>query len=80
MIPCLLRTAFHIEAGGLTGTPRTPGQFTTTRDPDEAHLILAALVAALALSRAVDDPHLSDEILTRTARALARDTGTNPPG
>jgi TetR/AcrR family transcriptional regulator, transcriptional repressor for nem operon len=40
------------------------------RHPDQAHLILAALVGALLLARAVDDPGLSDEILMRTARAL----------
>jgi TetR/AcrR family transcriptional regulator, transcriptional repressor for nem operon len=39
---------------------------------DEAHLILAALVGALSMSRAVNDPDLSDEILDRTARALHR--------
>ena len=39
---------------------------------DEAFLLLAALVGALAMARAVDEPELSDEILTRTARALHR--------
>jgi TetR/AcrR family transcriptional repressor of nem operon len=37
---------------------------------DEAILTLAALVGAVAMARAVDDPELSDEILTRTANAL----------
>lgn len=39
-------------------------------DSDEAHLILAALVGAIVLARAVDDRPLSNEILDRTARAL----------
>jgi TetR/AcrR family transcriptional repressor of nem operon len=39
-------------------------------DPDEGHLILAALVGALVLARAVDDRGLSDEILDNVARAL----------
>jgi len=43
-------------------------------DPDDPHLILATLVGALALARAVDDPVLSDEILERAARALHRHT------
>jgi TetR/AcrR family transcriptional regulator, transcriptional repressor for nem operon len=42
------------------------------RDPDECHLILAALVGALLLARAVDDRGLSDEILESAARALHR--------
>ena len=40
------------------------------RDPDGAHLILATLVGALVLARAVDDRLLSDEILDGAARAL----------
>jgi TetR/AcrR family transcriptional repressor of nem operon len=48
------------------------------RDPDEAHLILAALVGALVLARAVDDGGLSDEILENVARALHRYVD-NPP-
>lgn len=43
----------------------TPGD-----DPDDPHLILAALVGAIALARAVEDSSLSDEILERVARAL----------
>jgi TetR/AcrR family transcriptional regulator, transcriptional repressor for nem operon len=39
-------------------------------DSDEAHLILAALVGAIVLARAVDDRALSDEILGSAARAL----------
>jgi TetR/AcrR family transcriptional repressor of nem operon len=39
---------------------------------DEAILILSALVGAVAMARAVDDPELSDEILTGTANALHR--------
>jgi len=39
---------------------------------EEAILTLCALVGAVAMSRAVDDPDLSDEILTRTANALHR--------
>ena len=39
---------------------------------DEALLILSALVGAISMARAVDDPELSDEILQRTARALHR--------
>ena len=48
-------------------TRLTPGS-----DSDEAHLILATLVGALLLARAVDDSRLSDEILETTARALKR--------
>jgi TetR/AcrR family transcriptional repressor of nem operon len=47
-------------------------ELTPGRDPDEAHLILAALVGALLLARAVDDRGLSDEILESAARALHR--------
>src|SRR5436305_2334969 len=43
-----------------------------SRDPDEGHLILAALVGALVLARAVDDRSLSDEIIDNVARALRR--------
>jgi TetR/AcrR family transcriptional repressor of nem operon len=56
---------------------------TPTRDPDDPHLILAALVGAIALARAVNDPTLSDEILESVARALHRHTqceGTPPAG
>jgi TetR/AcrR family transcriptional regulator, transcriptional repressor for nem operon len=45
---------------------------TSGRDTDHAHLILAALVGALVLARAVDDRGLSDEILGNVARALRR--------
>jgi TetR/AcrR family transcriptional repressor of nem operon len=45
-------------------------ELTPARDPDERHLILAALVGALLLARAVDDRSLSDEILDGAARAL----------
>jgi TetR/AcrR family transcriptional repressor of nem operon len=38
--------------------------------PDAPYLTLAALVGAVALARAVNDPALSDELLTRTARRL----------
>jgi TetR/AcrR family transcriptional repressor of nem operon len=41
---------------------------------DEAILILSALVGAVAMARAVDDAEFSDEILTRTANALHRQT------
>jgi TetR/AcrR family transcriptional repressor of nem operon len=47
-------------------------ELTPDRDPDEGHLILAALVGALVLARAVDDRGLSDEILDNVARALRR--------
>ena len=47
-------------------------ELTPARDPDQAHLILAVLVGALLLARAVDDRGLSDEILDRTVRALYR--------
>jgi TetR/AcrR family transcriptional regulator, transcriptional repressor for nem operon len=43
-----------------------------SRDPDDAHLLVAALVGAIVLARAVDDRRLSDEILDSTARALRR--------
>jgi TetR/AcrR family transcriptional repressor of nem operon len=39
---------------------------------DAAFLLLAALVGALSMARAVNEPELSDEILTRTARSLHR--------
>jgi TetR/AcrR family transcriptional regulator, transcriptional repressor for nem operon len=42
------------------------------RDADEAHLLLAALVGALVLARAVDDRGLSDAMLENTRRALHR--------
>jgi TetR/AcrR family transcriptional repressor of nem operon len=45
-------------------------ELTPDRDPDQAHLILAALVGAIVLARAVDDRALSDEILERVAGAL----------
>jgi TetR/AcrR family transcriptional regulator, transcriptional repressor for nem operon len=45
---------------------------TPADDPDEPYLILAALVGAIALARAVNDPSLSDETLERVARALNR--------
>jgi TetR/AcrR family transcriptional repressor of nem operon len=38
--------------------------------PDAPYLTLAALVGALALARAVNDPALSDELLMRTAHGL----------
>jgi TetR/AcrR family transcriptional repressor of nem operon len=47
---------------------------TPTGEPDDPHLILATLVGAIALARAVGDPTLSDEILERVARALHRHT------
>jgi TetR/AcrR family transcriptional repressor of nem operon len=47
-------------------------ELTPGRDPDEGHLILAALVGALVLARAVDDRGLSDELLDNVARALRR--------
>jgi TetR/AcrR family transcriptional regulator, transcriptional repressor for nem operon len=47
-------------------------ELTPARDPDERHLILAALVGALLLARAVDDRRLSDEILDSVTRALHR--------
>jgi TetR/AcrR family transcriptional repressor of nem operon len=48
-------------------------ELTLGQDSDEAHLILAALVGAVLLARAVDDRRLSDEILDSVARALHRD-------
>ncbi len=47
-------------------------ELTPARDRDEAQLILAALVGALVLARAVDDRALSDEILSSVACALHR--------
>jgi TetR/AcrR family transcriptional repressor of nem operon len=47
-------------------------ELTPADDPDEAHLIVAALVGALVLARAVDDRALSDEILGSVTRALHR--------
>ena len=51
--------------------PIAPGS--PEADRDEAFLILAALVGALSMARAVDDADLSDEILDGTARALHAD-------
>jgi TetR/AcrR family transcriptional repressor of nem operon len=48
------------------------GALAPGRHPDEAHLILAALVGGLVLARAVDDRDLSDEILDNVAQALHR--------
>ena len=45
---------------------------TPTGDSADAHLVLAALIGAIALARAVDDVALSDEILERVAQALHR--------
>jgi len=45
---------------------------TPAGEPDDPPLILATLVGAIALARAVDDPGLSDEILERVARMLHR--------
>ena len=53
-------------------------ELTLARDPDEGHLILAALVGALVLARAVDDRGLSDEILDSAARALHRHVDNAP--
>jgi TetR/AcrR family transcriptional repressor of nem operon len=53
-------------------------ELTPARDPDEGHLILAALVGALVLARAVDDRCLSDEILDSAARALHRHVNSAP--
>jgi TetR/AcrR family transcriptional repressor of nem operon len=53
-------------------------QLTPGRDAGEAHLILAALVGALVLARAVDDRGMSDEILDSTARALHRHVDNAP--
>jgi TetR/AcrR family transcriptional repressor of nem operon len=51
---------------------------TPSGDPDDAYLILATLVGALVLARAVDDPDLSDDLLESTARALRRAVGSSP--
>jgi TetR/AcrR family transcriptional regulator, transcriptional repressor for nem operon len=45
-------------------------ELTPDHNPDQAHLILAALVGAVLLARAVDDRRLSNELLESTARAL----------
>ena len=45
---------------------------TPAGEPDDPPFILATLVGAIALARAVDDPGLSDEILERAARMLHR--------
>src|SRR5580704_5075190 len=53
---------------------------TPAGDPDDPYLILATLVGAVALARAVDDPGLSDQILERTARTLHQHVqGNGPP-
>jgi TetR/AcrR family transcriptional repressor of nem operon len=46
------------------------GQLTPDADPDEAYLILSAIVGGVLLARAVDEPALSRELLERSARAL----------
>jgi TetR/AcrR family transcriptional repressor of nem operon len=51
-------------------------ELTPAGDADEAQLILAALVGALVLARAVDDRALSDEILSSVARALRHHPNT----
>jgi TetR/AcrR family transcriptional repressor of nem operon len=53
----------------LVGLIRRPG---ADAKRDEAVMILSALVGALSMARAVEDPELSDEILAGTARALHR--------
>lgn len=53
-------------------------RLTPSSDPDDAHLILAALVGALVLARAVDDQALSDDLLESTARALHHAVGSSP--
>jgi TetR/AcrR family transcriptional repressor of nem operon len=53
-------------------------ELTPGHDSDEAHLILAALVGALVLARAVDDRGVSDEILDSAARALHRHVDNAP--
>ena len=45
-------------------------ELTPAGNSGEAHLILSALVGALALARAVDDAALSDDILASVAGAL----------
>jgi TetR/AcrR family transcriptional regulator, transcriptional repressor for nem operon len=47
-------------------------ELTPASDPDEAQFVLATLVGALVLARAVDDRGLSDEILESVTRALHR--------
>jgi TetR/AcrR family transcriptional regulator, transcriptional repressor for nem operon len=63
------RTAYSRQVRRYTEllTGLTPG-----RDADEAHLILAALVGAVVLARAVNDRCLSDAMLENTRRALHR--------
>jgi TetR/AcrR family transcriptional repressor of nem operon len=56
----------------LTGLIRHP---VADAKRDEAVMMLSALVGALSMARAVEDPELSDEILTATARALHRRIG-----
>jgi TetR/AcrR family transcriptional repressor of nem operon len=51
---------------------------TPSGNSDDAHLVLATLVGALALARAVDNPALSDELLESTARALHRAVDSVP--
>lgn len=55
------------------------GRLTPAGDPGDPHLILAALVGAIALARAVDDPSLSDEILQRVAQALNQHVPSERP-
>ena len=47
---------------------------------EHAQLVLAALVGALSVARAVNDPELSDQILAGTARALRRNVRTAGQG
>ena len=53
----------------LVGLIRRPG---ADAKRDEAVMMRSALVGALSMARAVEDPELSDEILAGTARALHR--------
>jgi hypothetical protein len=61
----------------LVGLIRRPG---ADAKRDEVVMMLSALVGALSMARAVEDPELSDEILAGTARALHRRIGEDAAG
>jgi TetR/AcrR family transcriptional repressor of nem operon len=63
------RAAYSHQVRGYTNLLTELARY---RDRDAGYLILAALVGALVLARAVDDRDLSDEILETVNRALHR--------
>jgi TetR/AcrR family transcriptional regulator, transcriptional repressor for nem operon len=66
---------FRVRVGALLGV--VPGRSAAARR-EKALATMAGLVGALVLSRAVDDPALSDEILEATATALGQHRPARP--